>query len=185
VGVRAVAGQQIRVRTATVGMGRLAHRLGRGVPGLAPMGLEVLFPDAATLADADLDGLGLTGARVAAVRALAAAVAEGRVVLDRSLPLDDLLEGLLEIPGIGPWSANYIALRLGEPDAFPAGDSGLRSSAARLLGTDRVSEAELARLAQRWRPWRAIAAAHLWALATDPPESHGRTRPTGTIRTTG
>ncbi len=185
VGVRAVAGQQIRVRTATVVMGRLAHRLGRGVPGLAPMGLEVLFPDAATLADADLDGLGLTGDRVAAVRALAAAVAEGRVVLDRSLPLDDLLEGLREIPGIGPWSANYIALRLGELDAFPAGDSGLRSSAARLLGTDRVSEAELARLAQRWRPWRAIAAAHLWAMATDPPESHGLTRPTGMVRTTG
>lgn len=185
VGVRAVAGQQIRVGAATEVMGRLVHRLGRGVPGLAPMGLGVLFPDAATLAEADLDGLGLTGTRVAAVRALATAVAESRVVLDRSIALEELVGGLLEIPGIGPWTANYIALRLGEPDAFPAGDAGLRSSTARLLGTERVSEAELARIALRWRPWRAIAAAHLWALAADPSELHGRARPQGSIRTTG
>jgi AraC family transcriptional regulator of adaptative response / DNA-3-methyladenine glycosylase II len=186
VGVRAVAGQQIRVSAATAVMGRLARRLGRDVPGLAPMGLQTLFPDAATLAEGDLDGLGLTGTRVAAVRGLAAATADGRVVLDRSVPLEELVEGLMEIPGIGPWTAHYLALRLGEPDAFPAGDAGLRSSAARLLGTDRVSESELGRLAERWRPWRATAATHLWAALTDDPSGpHDRARPAGSIRTPG
>jgi AraC family transcriptional regulator of adaptative response / DNA-3-methyladenine glycosylase II len=168
VGVRTVVGQQIRVSAATTVMGRLVKRHGRPVAGLGSMGLDALFPSAATLADADLDGLGLTGARVDAVRAFATAVAEDQLPLDRSIGLDELVGRLRELRGIGAWSAHYLALRLGEPDAFPSGDVGLRIAAGRLTGTERLSESELEHLAERWRPWRAIAAAHLWAALRDP-----------------
>jgi 3-methyladenine DNA glycosylase/8-oxoguanine DNA glycosylase len=168
VGVRTVVGQQIRVSAATTVMGRLVSRHGRPVAGLGSMDLDALFPSAATLADADLDGLGLTGARVDAVRAFATAVAEEQLPLDRSIGLDELVGRLRELRGIGAWSAHYLALRLGEPDAFPSGDVGLRIAAGRLTGTERLSESELEHLAERWRPWRAIAAAHLWAALRDP-----------------
>jgi AraC family transcriptional regulator of adaptative response / DNA-3-methyladenine glycosylase II len=92
------------------------------------------------------------------VRALARAVADGTVVLDRSVDLDATRAALLALPGIGPWTVEYIALRaMGWPDAFPAGDLGLR----RALGDVSTSECETR--SERWRPWRAYAAAHLWA----------------------
>jgi AraC family transcriptional regulator of adaptative response / DNA-3-methyladenine glycosylase II len=173
VGVRTVVGQQIRVSAATTVMGRLVSRHGRPVAGLGSMDLDALFPSAATLADADLDGLGLTGARVDAVRAFATAVAEEQLPLDRSIGLDELVGRLRELRGIGAWSAHYLALRLGEPDAFPSGDVGLRIAAGQLTGTERLSESELEHLAERWRPWRAVAAAHLWAALRDPRPGEG------------
>jgi AraC family transcriptional regulator of adaptative response / DNA-3-methyladenine glycosylase II len=168
VGVRTVVGQQIRVSAATTVMGRLVSRHGRPVAGLGSMGLDALFPSAATLAVADLDGLGLTGARVDAVRSFATAVVEDQLPLDRSIGLEELVARLRELRGIGAWSAHYIALRLGEPDAFPSGDVGLRLAGGELTGTHRLSPSELEHLAERWRPWRAIAAAHLWAALRDP-----------------
>ena len=164
-GVRAIIGQQVTVAAATTISGRVVARHGTPVPGLAPLGLTHIFPSAATLAAGDLDGLGLPGARVRAVQAFAAAVADGRVRLDRSVGLDALVESLVSLPGLGPWTAHYIALRLGEPDAFPASDLGLRRAAVAGNGAapDDVPSAEaLAARAAAWRPWRALAAVHLW-----------------------
>ncbi len=163
VGVRAVLGQQVTVAGARTLATRLVERLGAPVPGLGDLGLTHLFPTAAAMADGDLSGLGLTGARAATLRTLAAAVADGVLRLDGSLPLDRLTGDLIALPGLGDWTAQYVALRLGEADAFPAGDLGLRKAAG--SGTP-IAAAELARRAEAWRPWRALAATHLWgALA--------------------
>jgi AraC family transcriptional regulator, regulatory protein of adaptative response / DNA-3-methyladenine glycosylase II len=158
-GVRAIVGQQITVAGATTIMGRIVARLGRQVPGLDELGITHTFPPAETLANADLAGLGLTQARQAAIRAFASAVAGGEVVLDRAQPLDHLVEAIVAIPGLGPWTAHYIALRLGERDAFPANDVGLRRG---LRAVDPGCTEPLGRLAERWSPWRATAAVQLW-----------------------
>ena len=139
--------------------GRVVARHGTPVPGLGSFGLSHVFPSPEHLADADLDGLGLTGARVAAIHAFAAAVAKDEVRLDGSVGLDELVGSISAVRGLGPWTANYLALRIGERDAFPAADLGLQRALAR---PERPSTAELAALAERWRPWRAVAATHLW-----------------------
>jgi AraC family transcriptional regulator of adaptative response / DNA-3-methyladenine glycosylase II len=163
-GVRAIVGQQVTVAGASTITGRLIQRHGLPVLGLAPPELTHVFPAAATLAEADLDGVGLPGARIRAVRAFAEAVAGDRVRLDRSVGLDELVDSITALPGLGPWTAHYIALRLGEPDALPASDLGLRralangSSPAVLPSAD-----ELTLRAEAWRPWRALAAVHLWS----------------------
>ena len=155
-GVRAILGQQVSVAGASTLAGRLVERHGHPVPGLRQLGLTHTFPTAQQLAEADLDGLGLTHGRGAAIRAFAAAVAADEVRLDRSASLDRLVDSITALDGLGPWTAHYVALRLGEPDAFPATDLGLRRAAARR------SRTPLAELAERWRPWRALAATHLW-----------------------
>lgn len=158
-GVRAILGQQVSVSGATTLIGRLVERLGRSVPGLQPLGLTHVFPSAKDVASGDLSGLGLTGARAAAVKAFAAAVEGGDVRLDRSVGLDELVSSLVAVRGIGPWTAQYIALRLGERDAFPAGDLGLRRSFERLAP---APAPPLDEAAKAWSPWRAAAAVHLW-----------------------
>jgi AraC family transcriptional regulator, regulatory protein of adaptative response / DNA-3-methyladenine glycosylase II len=161
VGVRAILGQQVTVTGARTLAGRLVQRLGTPVPGLGELGLTHTFPLAATVADDDLDGVGLTGARVEALQSFAAAVRDGDVRLDGSVSLDDFVTSVIALPGLGDWTAQYLALRLGEPDAFPAGDLGLRKA----LGNGTVPTArEVAARAEAWRPWRAQAAIHLWAL---------------------
>jgi AraC family transcriptional regulator, regulatory protein of adaptative response / DNA-3-methyladenine glycosylase II len=159
IGVRAIVGQQVSVAGATTVTGRIVARHGTPVPGLVGLGLTHTFPPAERLAVADLDGLGLTGARIAAIHAFAAAVAQEEVRLDRSVGLDELVRSISALPGLGPWTANYLALRLGERDAFPAADLGLQRALAR---PDRPSAATLAARAEAWRPWRAFAAVHLW-----------------------
>jgi AraC family transcriptional regulator of adaptative response / DNA-3-methyladenine glycosylase II len=158
VGVRAIVGQQVSVAAASTITGRIVARHGAPVDGLAPLRLSHTFPSAAALAAADLDGLGLTRGRAAAIRAFAAAVAAGDVPLDGSLALDDLVDAIVAVPGLGPWTAHYVALRLGERDAFPATDLGLVRALARLDGDGPA----LAERAEAWRPWRALAAVHLW-----------------------
>jgi AraC family transcriptional regulator, regulatory protein of adaptative response / DNA-3-methyladenine glycosylase II len=155
-GVRAIIGQQVAVAAANTITGRLVRRLGTPVHGLSQLGLTHAFPSATTLADADLEGLGLPRARQYAIRSFAHAVSEGAVRLDGSIGLDDLVASLTAIDGLGPWTAHYLALRLGERDAFPATDLGLR----RALGGHHPHGLE--KLAERWRPWRALAATHLW-----------------------
>ncbi|MDX6660917.1 MAG: AraC family transcriptional regulator, partial [Solirubrobacteraceae bacterium] len=150
-GVRAIVGQQVSVSGATTITGRLVQRCGTPVPGLAAIGLSHVFPSAETLAGADLSGLGLTTARAAAIGAFAAAVAHGDIHLDRSLGLDALTASIAAVPGLGPWTAQYLALRLGEADAFPATDLVLRRAVDAIGGDP-----------SRWRPWRAYAAIHLW-----------------------
>lgn len=152
--VRAIVGQQVSVAAATTVTGRVVARC--GTP-LAPRrgSLTHLFPAPAALAAADLDGLGLTTRRAATLRTFAAAVADGSLRLEAPRGPDELVARLLALPGIGPWTAAYIALRaLGEPDALPVGDLGL---ARALPGVD------LAARGLDWSPWRGYAALHLWA----------------------
>jgi AraC family transcriptional regulator of adaptative response / DNA-3-methyladenine glycosylase II len=154
-GVRAIVGQQVTVSGANKLTSRIVEQFGTEVAGLAALGLTHTFPTAATLADADLSEVGLVPARAAAVCAFARAVAEDTVRLDGSIPLDELVASLTSIDGIGPWTAHYLALRLGEADAFPATDLGLRRTLP-------AHASSLGELAERWRPWRALAATHLW-----------------------
>jgi AraC family transcriptional regulator of adaptative response / DNA-3-methyladenine glycosylase II len=159
-GVRAIIGQQVSVPAATTLTGRVVARLGTAIPGLGPMRLTHSFPPAEILAEADLSGLGLTRGRQAAIQAFARAVADGALRLDRSVGLDELVAAITAIPGLGPWTAHYVALRLGEPDAFPASDGGIRA-ALREAGVNPDSPPD-----GRWRPWRALAATYLWATAS-------------------
>lgn len=161
--VRAVLGQQVTVAAARTLAGRLVARVGEPVT-TAIEGLERLFPTPQALASADMDGLGLTGARVAALRSLAAAVAEGRVAFDR--PADEVVASLVQLPGFGEWTAQYVALRaLGEPDAFLSADLVVRRMAAG--GGTPLAAKELDRRAEAWRPWRGYAVMHLWCAAGD------------------
>jgi AraC family transcriptional regulator of adaptative response / DNA-3-methyladenine glycosylase II len=112
------------------------------------------------LSDADLGGIGLPKARAATIRALARAVCDGRINFEAVADSADFLNRFQEIPGIGSWTAEYVAMRgLGEPDAFPAGDLGLM----RALNLGSAREVEVR--AESWRPWRAYAAMHLWSIA--------------------
>jgi AraC family transcriptional regulator of adaptative response / DNA-3-methyladenine glycosylase II len=161
VGVRAIVGQQVTVAGAGTIIGRIVARHGTPVPGLAPFSLTHVFPSAETLAEADLAGTGLTGIRMAAIQNFARSVVDGSVRLDRSRTLDEQVITVTAVPGLGPWTAQYLALRLGESDAFPAGDLGLRRSLEALTG-GAMTPRMVAELAERWRPWRAFAAIHLW-----------------------
>jgi AraC family transcriptional regulator of adaptative response / DNA-3-methyladenine glycosylase II len=167
VAVRAVLGQQVSVKGATTMAGRVAEKFGRPIAGWSKHGLTRLSPTSAVLADANLESVGLPRARAATIRNLARAVGDGSVRLDASQGLEHVVAQLCEIPGVGPWTAQYIAMRaLGEPDAFPSSDLGLRKAAGN--GHGPVPPAQLERMAERWRPWRAYAAMALWlALSSD------------------
>ncbi|MFP5353312.1 MAG: AlkA N-terminal domain-containing protein [Actinomycetota bacterium] len=157
VAVRAILGQQISVAGARTLAGRVVAAL--GTPLASPFeDLTKLFPEADVMAEADLSGLGITGARQRALRTLSSAVADGSVVLDAGADRERTRQALLELPGIGPWTADYIALRaLGDPDAFMPTDLGVRQ-ALRAAGVERDPE----EYASRWRPWRAYAQQYLW-----------------------
>ena len=159
--VRAVLGQQVTVRGATTLAGRLVRAAGTPLDR-AEDGLTHLFPRPEALAHADLASVGVPRARAATIRALAGAVASGEVVLDASRGLEDAVARLAAVPGIGAWTAHYVAMRaLGEPDAFPAADLGLRRALGN--GAGRLAPARVAERAEAWRPWRAYAVMHLWA----------------------
>jgi AraC family transcriptional regulator of adaptative response / DNA-3-methyladenine glycosylase II len=171
--IRAVCGQMVSVASAGTIVRRIVERHGTDVGGLGALGLSRTFPSPATLAGGDLDGLGLTAARVGAVHALARAVEDGSIHLDRGASLEDFVDSVCSLRGLGPWSAHYLALRVGEPDAFPASDLGLRRSLEHLLGRPvSARDAELA--SERWRPWRALAATHLWFRLGTPTEAAPR-----------
>jgi len=161
--VRAILGQQVSVQAATTLAGRLVQRFGETREN--DTGLTHAFPTAATLADAGdsrVAALGLTRARARTLVGFARAVADGAITLDGARDLDATIAALTALPGIGPWTAHYVALRgLGEPDAFPAGDLGLRKALAP-RGEKPIAEAALLARAERWRPWRGYAAIHLW-----------------------
>jgi AraC family transcriptional regulator of adaptative response / DNA-3-methyladenine glycosylase II len=155
--VRAILGQQITVKGATTLAGSLVRAFGR--PYSSAPKLSNVFPAPGDLADADLTSIGLTKTRAATIRGLARAVVEGTVRFEGVVAPEDFLSRLCEIPGIGAWTAQYIAMRaLGEPDALPSGDLGL----LKRLGV--TNSTELEKRAEAWRPWRAYAAMYLWSV---------------------
>jgi len=157
--IRAILGQQVTVQGATTLAGRIAKSFGQPFSG--PSGLNRLFPTPEVLADANLAGVGLPGKRAQTICALARAVCDGQISFERIIDSDAFLARLCEIPGIGNWTAQYVAMRaLGEPDAFPSGDLGL----LRALGLQ--SSREMERRAEGWRPWRAYASMYLWCVAS-------------------
>lgn len=157
---RAVLGQQVSVRAARTLAGRLVARFGLPVEADVDGGPTHAWPGADRLADASEESIasvGLTRVRARTLRGLAKAVADGKLSLDRTAEPDATKAALLALPGIGPWTAEYVMMRaMGWPDAFPSGDLGLRKA----LGG--VTAAECEKRSERWRPWRAYAAAHLW-----------------------
>jgi len=175
--VRAIVGQQISVTGARTLVRRLVTAC--GMPLKRSQGtLTHLFPLSQVVASADLQGLGLTNGRVKALQALARAVIEEGLVLDRSADREQMVARLQQLPGVGPWTAAYIAMRaLGDPDAFPVTDLGLRRALAQQGIVADPSSIE--RYAQAWRPWRAYAAQHLWASlpGTLSVQPAGRTQP--------
>ena len=163
--VRAVLGQQVTV----VGARRLAERFVERRGQDLNLGVEHrvsrLFPQATDFLDIAEESWSMPGSRVRALQALASAVVEGSVVLDRSADRADVREAILAVPGIGPWTASYVAMRaLGDPDVFLPTDVGVRRGAERLgLGS---APLEIEKVASAWRPWRSYALMYLWNLET-------------------
>ncbi len=166
--LRAVLGQQVSVRGASTFAGRLAALVGEPVasePGGSPDGLTRFAVTADRLADASeatVAGIGVPRSRAGTMISLARAVAGGRLDLTPGADIERARKELIAVPGIGEWTAEYVLMRaLRWPDAFPAGDLGLRKAAGG------ITAAQLHRRAEAWRPWRAYAAAHLWQSLTD------------------
>jgi AraC family transcriptional regulator, regulatory protein of adaptative response / DNA-3-methyladenine glycosylase II len=175
--VRALLGQQITVAGARTMAGRVAaaygealapgERAGEGHP-------DRIFPTPAALARGDLGSIGLTRARSAALHGLAEAMDADADLLRPCETLDDTIDKLSALPGVGAWTAQYIAMRaLREPDAFPASDLGLLRAMATPAG--RPGPATLERIAEAWRPWRAYAAMRLWIQGPTPQARAKRT----------
>jgi AraC family transcriptional regulator of adaptative response / DNA-3-methyladenine glycosylase II len=174
--VRAIFGQQITVPAATRLLGKLVQAFGDPLPAALreSEGLSHLFPSTARIADENLATLGMPGVRARAVTSLAQAIAADPAIFSRGANLEDAIVKLRSLPGIGEWTAQYIAMReLREPDAFPAADIGLLRAMASADGR-RPSPSELLSRAERWRPWRAYAALHLWAAGVQHPALSGK-----------
>jgi AraC family transcriptional regulator, regulatory protein of adaptative response / DNA-3-methyladenine glycosylase II len=161
--VRAVLGQQVSVAAGTKLAARLVADL--GIPLPAPVGAVThLFPPARAIAALDPASLPMPRSRARTLIGLAAELAAGRLVLDDTADRSHTVSALLALTGVGPWTAGYIAMRaLRDPDAFTPGDAGVRHGLAR-LGYE-SSPRMIERLSEPWRPHRAYAVQHLWALA--------------------
>ncbi|MBI2214331.1 MAG: DNA-3-methyladenine glycosylase 2 family protein [Acidobacteria bacterium] len=158
--IRAILGQQVSVKGASTLAARLVRALGPAVESGDPR-LDRVFPSASHVAKAGLEGVGLTSSRAATIRRFAEAVASGALRLESGGSLEEAVDAMTSIEGIGPWTAHYIAMRaLGEPDAFPASDLGIRKALAD-NGT-LPSERRVVERAEPWRPWRAYASMWLW-----------------------
>jgi AraC family transcriptional regulator, regulatory protein of adaptative response / DNA-3-methyladenine glycosylase II len=195
IAVRAVLGQQVSVAAARRLGGRIVElcgtpmppsaRAGAGGVDAAGTGLTHVFPDAAAIAALDPGLLPMPAARARTVVTLAAALASGDICLDPGADRDEVAARLLELPGIGPWTAGYIRMRaLSDPDVFLVGDVGVTRALSRLAG-DRPASASTAETgpaepvpggpvltasSERWRPWRSYAVHHLWATLESPTE---------------
>ncbi|QLL06113.1 DNA-3-methyladenine glycosylase 2 family protein [Mycobacterium vicinigordonae] len=164
--VRAVLGQQVSTRAARTHAARLVTTYGRPVQDAAG-GLTHTFPSVAELADIDPLQLAVPKTRRRTLTVLLAALAEGSVTLDPGCDWARARQQLLDLPGIGPWTAEVVAMRaLGDPDAFPSGDLGLRQAAKQLGMPDQ--ERSLIEHSARWRPWRSYATQHLWTTLEHP-----------------
>jgi AraC family transcriptional regulator of adaptative response / DNA-3-methyladenine glycosylase II len=155
---RTILGQQVSVKAASTLAGRWARAFGDSIATPHPE-LCIVTPDAQHAADpgrAAIAALGIVGSRAHALRELARAAADGRIKLGYAANVEEQIEALMRLPGVGPWTAQYIAMRaLQWPDAFPGGDLVLLRAA-------KSSKKELMKRAEQWRPWRAYAAHYLW-----------------------
>ncbi|MDR5856028.1 AlkA N-terminal domain-containing protein [Caballeronia sp. LZ062] len=161
--VRTIVGQQVSVKGASTIMARIVQRAGRRIDGHPHEGTAWRFPTPAELAAADLQQIGMPGKRVETVQRFAQAVATGALPIDTpGVDREGVKRDLLAMPGIGPWTVGYVAMRaLRDPDAWPDADLVLMQAIARhdpSLTTPRQQRA----YPDRWRPWRAYAAMHLW-----------------------
>ncbi len=162
--IRAVLGQQVSVVGASTMTDRLVRAFGSPLEAVAGEAAMFGFPAPATLADAGADRLrtiGLTNAKAATLHTVSHAVATGVINLDslRGAPTDEAEATLVALPGIGPWTAQYVRMRaLGDRDAFPAADLGVLKA----MANAGVSKRDIAARAEAWRPWRAYATLHLW-----------------------
>ncbi|WP_127480314.1 DNA-3-methyladenine glycosylase 2 family protein [Nocardioides pantholopis] len=169
VAVRTVVGQQVSVAGACTVTGRLVAAHGRRVPTDIP-GLTHLFPDVVTLAALDPAALPMPRSRGRALVGLAVALAAGDLALDRGPERDGVRRALLALPGIGPWTADYVAMRaLADPDVFLPTDVGVRNALTRLGHDPAVTIPR----AEDWRPWRSYALMHLWNTLMPHPAPRG------------
>jgi AraC family transcriptional regulator of adaptative response / DNA-3-methyladenine glycosylase II len=162
--VRAIIGQQISVRAARTVLGRIAHAFGDPLDAIEGAAGMRLFPDAkrvSQLPPEDIVRLGVTQARARALIGLAQAMAGGGLRLEPEGDVEATVASLTALPGIGPWTANYIAMRaLRWPDAFLPSDLVILKA----LGETRPARAQSR--SEAWRPWRAYAVIHLWRNAS-------------------
>ncbi len=164
IAVRAILGQQVSVKAASTLAARLVEQHGQPIESDVPE-LNRLFPKPEQLAEADLTKIGVTSKRAETIHNLSRAVAEGEIDFSVGWSLEQTVKRWTELPGIGPWTAHYIAMRgLGEPDAFPAEDLVLQQ----VVGDgQRLTPGQLRERAEKWQPWRAYATIVLWRHATD------------------
>jgi AraC family transcriptional regulator of adaptative response / DNA-3-methyladenine glycosylase II len=160
IGVRAITEQQSDGATAETITTRIVEQYGTVVPGLGVWDLTHLFPSASTLAQADLDDIGLSSPGAAAVKAFARAVADRVVSLDRGSGLEKLTESISTIPGLDASIALYLGFRIGEPDALPGSNAVVGGPV--FPRPNRPMESRDVEPSERWRPWRAYAATYLW-----------------------
>ena len=164
--VRAVLGQQVSTKAARTHAGRLVAAYGQPVQDLQGA-LPHTFPSVDQLAEIDPVHLAVPKARQQTLTALVAGLADGSLVLDAGSDWESARRQLLALPGVGPWTAEVIAMRgLGDPDAFPASDLGLQL-ATKQLGLPTQQRA-LIEHSSRWRPWRSYATQHLWTTLEHP-----------------
>lgn len=150
--VRTIIGQQVSIKGANTIMRRLVERCGTPLDNEPMPGITHLFPTPKNIGDADLSGIGMPGKRVDTIVTMAGKVAAGEIVFDGPVHPETVKRQLMEIPGIGAWTAEYIGMRvLREPDAFPGSDLALKRQVAELESNP-----------ENWRPWRSYAAVYLW-----------------------
>ena len=174
--MRAVLGQQVSVAGARTLAGKLVRLCDQRLPGSllnADSSLTHLFPEPSGIIETNLEDLGMPESRRGAFRALAEVLASEELVLDTGAERGTTEQQLLSIKGIGPWTASYVAMRaLGDPDAFLPSDLGVRRALERL--GNKGDSTSIAKLAGRWRPWRAYATQHLWASLNDTSKGKGK-----------
>jgi AraC family transcriptional regulator of adaptative response / DNA-3-methyladenine glycosylase II len=177
--VRAILGQQITVGAARNLAARLVETYGEPIddPVIAALGLSRVFPSPQRLVGQNISGLGMPRARGQALEGLARTVAADPAIFTPRADLDTAIAALTALPGVGEWTAHYIAMReLREPDAFPQADIALMRAMADEDGV-RPTASELLARSETWRPWRAYAAQHLWASDPGPsPAKPSRSR---------
>lgn len=159
--VRAILGQQISVKAATTIAGRIATRYGETCTNSPMSEITHYFPTPSQLATQDFEGIGLTRTRTKTLMGMVQAVHKGELTLEVGKSLDDFVKAFTALPGIGPWTAQYVAMRgLSEPDAFPESDLGIIKALSPT--EERISPKEVKVLAKAWQPWRGYAAILLW-----------------------